>query len=151
MLKLIPTAIVALFLCFTAKAQMAEPVSWTFTATKLSNSEYQVTLTANIEQGWYVYSQEMPKKGPVPTKIDFEKNPNIVLDGKPLEVGSKKEVFDANFNMNVIKLEGKTQFVQKVKIVGDALSVRGNLVFMTCNGEMCMPPAKVNFNVPLDK
>ena len=94
-------------------------------------------------------AQDMSKKGPVPTKIDFEKNPNIVLDGKPLEVGSKKEVFDANFQMNVIKLEGKTQFVQKVKVVGDAASISGKLEFMTCNGQMCMPPAKVNFNVPL--
>ena len=129
---------------------MAEPVIWTFAATKISNTEYQVTFTANIEQGWYVYSQEMPKKGPIPTKIDFERNPNIVLDGKPLEIGLKKESFDANFNMNVIKLEGKTQFVQKVKIVGNAPSVRGNLEFMTCNGQMCMPPEKVDFNVSLN-
>ena len=150
MFKLISTVIVALF-TFTAKAQMAEPVNWSFTAKKVSNSEYQITLTANIEEGWYVYSQEMPKKGPVPTRIDFENNPNIVLDGKPLEIGHKKEAYDENFNMNVIKLEGKTEFVQKVKIVGNAPSVRGKLEFMTCNGQMCMPPTKVNFNVPLEK
>jgi hypothetical protein len=150
MLKLIPTLIVTLLLCFTANAQMATPVDWTFKATKLSSTEFQVTLTANIEQGWYVYSQEMPSKGPIPTKIDFEKNPNIILDGKPLEVGSKKEGYDANFDMNVIKLEGKTEFVQKVKIVGDATSINGKLEFMTCNGEMCMPPVKVKFSVPLN-
>lgn len=151
MLKVIPTVIVTLLLSFAANAQMAEPVNWSFTATKISNTEYQVTLTANIEDGWYVYSQEMPKKGPVPTKIDFEHNPNIILDGKPLEIGQKKEGFDQNFGMNVIKLEGKTQFVQKVKIVGNAPSVRGNLEFMTCNGQMCMPPEKLNFDVPLTK
>ena len=151
MFKLIHTVIVALLFTFTAKAQMAEPVNWSFTAKKVSSSEYQITLTANIEEGWYVYSQEMLKKGPVPTRIDFENNPNIVLDGKPLEIGHKKEAYDENFNMNVIKLEGKTEFVQKVKIVGDAPSVRGKLEFMTCNGQMCMPPTKVNFNVPLEK
>jgi Disulphide bond corrector protein DsbC len=150
MLKLIHTIIATLLVSFMANAQMATPVNWTFAAKKISDTEFQVTLTANIEEGWYVYSQEMPKKGPVPTKIDFEKNPNIILDGKPIEVGQKKEGFDANFNMNVIKLEGKTNFVQKVKIVGDASAIRGNLEFMTCNGEMCMPPTKVNFNVPLN-
>ncbi|MBL7816916.1 MAG: hypothetical protein JNL70_17975 [Saprospiraceae bacterium] len=151
MLKLIPTLFITLFFSFAVNAQMAEPVNWSFTATKLSSTEYQVTLTANIEEGWYVYSQEMAKKGPLPTKIDFVQDPNIVLDGKPQEIGQKKEIFDSNFNMTVIKLEGKTQFVQKVKIVGDAPSVRGNLMFMTCNGQMCMPPAKVNFTVPLAK
>ena len=151
LLKAISTAVVTLLLSFTAQAQMAEPVNWSFTATKISLTEFQITLTASIDEGWYVYSQEMVKKGPVPTKIDFDQNPNIILDGKPLEIGQKKEVFDANFNMTVIKLEGKTQFVQKVKIVGNTPSVRGNLEFMTCNGQMCMPPAKVNFDVPLNK
>ena len=150
-LKVISTAVITLLLSFTAQAQMAEPVNWSFTATKLSNTEFQITLTASIDEGWYVYSQEMPKKGPVPTKIDFDQNPNIILDGKPLEIGQKKEAFDANFGMTVIKLEGKTQFVQKVKVVGNTLSVRGNLEFMTCNGQMCMPPEKVKFDVPLNK
>lgn len=151
MQKAIPTIIITLLFSFPAKAQMAEPVNWSFTATKLSSTEFQITLSASIEEGWYVYSQEMPKKGPVPTKIDFEHNPNIILEGKPLEIGQKKEVFDANFNMNVIKLEGKTQFVQKVKIVGNTPSIKGNLEFMTCNGQMCMPPEKINFDVPLNK
>jgi hypothetical protein len=134
---------------FAAMAQMAQPVNWSFSATKVSASEYEVTLTANIEDGWYVYSQETPKKGPIPTKIDFEHNPNIILDGTTQEIGHKKEGFDQNFQTNVIKLEGKTQFVQKVKVVGETPSVRGNLVFMTCNGEMCMPPTNVKFDVPL--
>ena len=151
MLKLIPTVAFTLLLSFFANAQMAEPVNWSFSATKVSSSEYQVTLTASIEEGWYVYSQEMPKKGPIPTKIDFEHNPNIILDGKPQEIGQKKEAFDQNFQMTVIKLEGRTQFVQKVKVVGNAPSVRGNLIFMTCNGQMCMPPENVKFDVPLSK
>ncbi len=151
MLKAISAFVFTLFFSFSTQAQMAEPVNWSFTATKVSNTEYQVTLTASIEDGWYVYSQEMSKKGPVPTKIDFELNPNIILDGKPLEIGQRKEAFDANFNMTVIKLEGKTQFVQKVKIVGNTPSVKGKLEFMTCNGQMCMPPEKVNFDVPLNK
>jgi hypothetical protein len=151
MLKVIPTIVTALLLAFTAQAQLSEPVNWSFAATKLSNTEYQVTLTANIEDGWYVYSQETPTKGPVPTKINFDQNPNIILDGKPQEIGQKKEGFDQNFGTNVIKLEGKTQFVQKVKVVGNTPSVKGSLVFMTCNGQMCMPPTNVKFDVPLSR
>lgn len=151
MFKIVSSLIVTLFVSFAANAQMSQPVNWTFKASQLSNTEYQITLTANIEEGWYVYSQEMPNVGPIPTKIAFEKNPNIVFDGITQEVGTKKEILDANFNMNVIKLEGKTEFVQKVKIVGDALSVRGNLEFMTCNGQMCLPPTTIPFNIPLSK
>ena len=78
LLKAISTAVVTLLLSFTAQAQMAEPVNWSFTATKISLTEFQITLTASIDEGWYVYSQEMVKKGPVPTKIDFDQNPNII-------------------------------------------------------------------------
>ena len=146
------TTIIALLVFgFSATAQMAQPVQWTFEAKKLANGEHQITLIANIADGWYVYSQDMSSKGPIPTKIDFETSPNIVLEGKPQEIGSKKQMFDAAVNMDVIKLEGKMQFVQRVKILGEASSVRGNLMYMTCNVEMCMPPQDIKFNVPLTK
>ena len=149
MKKLFTTIIAALFLSFAAQAQMAEPVNWTFTAEKINANEYQIKLTANIEDGWFVYSQNLPKRGPVPTQIKFDENPNLVLNGKTEEVGAKKESFDETFNMTVIKFSGQTQFIQKVKVVGDALEVRGKLTFMTCNSETCMPPKKVAFNVSL--
>jgi hypothetical protein len=147
------TAISTFFAFFitiaSLQAQMAEPVNWSFSAEKLTDKEYEVKIIANIEDGWYVYSQEMKPVGPIPTKIDFELNPNIVLDGKPQEIGKKKEVYDANFQINVIKLEGKTQFVQRVKLVGNTPSVKGQLLFMTCNGESCLPPQEIKFDVPL--
>ena len=61
MKKLFTTIIAAVFLSFAAQAQMAEPVNWTFTAEKINANEYQIKLTANIEEGWYVYSQNLPK------------------------------------------------------------------------------------------
>jgi hypothetical protein len=83
------------------------------------------------------------------TCISFEPNAQVVLDGKTLEMGSRKEYFDPNFKMNVVKLSGKTQYIQKVKTLGDITTVTGKLIFMTCNGEMCMPPKKIEFKVPL--
>ncbi len=139
------------FSSFSAKAQLAEPVKWSFSAEKINNEEYKLTLKADIADGWYVYSQELPKMGPVPTQIKFDNNQSIVLDGKALEVGEKKEDFDPTFNMKVVKLTGQSQFVQKVKVVGGAASIKGNLMYMTCNGQMCMPPKKVEFNISLNR
>ncbi len=137
-------------LSFVATAQMAEPVKWSFKAEKISNNDYKVTLTASIEEGWYVYSQDLPNKGPIPTQIKFDKNPQIILDGKTVEMGTKKEDFDQNFNMTVTKLVGQTNYFQKVVRVGDAKEVKGSLFFMTCNGQVCMPPKKVDFNISLN-
>jgi thiol:disulfide interchange protein len=140
-----------MFFCFTAKAQMAEPVKWSFEATKINETEFEITLTASIEEGWYVYSQELSNKGPVPTQINFDKNPNIVLDGKPYEIGVKKEIFDENFNMTVAKLSDKTKYSQCIKLLGKTPSIKGKLTYMTCNGEMCLPPKNVEFNIDLNQ
>jgi hypothetical protein len=143
------TLTIALFCAQFTYAQMAEPVIWSFTAEKINESDYEITLTANIENGWYVYSQDLPKRGPVPTQIKFDSDPNIVFEGKPLEVGNKKEDFDPNFNMAVVKLTGRTKFVQKAKLVGGLPVIHGQLKYMTCNGEMCMPPKNVEFKIVL--
>lgn len=144
--------ILGILFCFSAKAQMAEPVRWSFQSEKISADEFKITITANIDEGWYVYSQDLSNKGPIPTRINFENNPQIVFEGKPLELGDKKEVFDQNFNTTVTKLLGKTTYSQLVKIPNKASSettVKGKLLYMSCNGEMCLPPRNVNFNISL--
>ena len=148
-MKTIAAVLLTCFFSFSAKAQLAEPVKWSFKSEKIGTNNYKVTLTASIEEGWYVYSQDLPNKGPIPTSIKFEKNPQIIFEGKPVELGNKKEDFDQNFNMTVTKLSGQTTYSQKIVCTGDAPSVKGALTFMTCNGEMCMPPKQVDFNISL--
>jgi Disulphide bond corrector protein DsbC len=134
-----------------ASAQLAEPVKWSFNAQPLVDNEYEVTLTADIADGWFLYSQYLPSDdGPIRTTIQFEKHPALELKGKTEENGHKKEGFDQMFGMNVIKFSGKTQFVQKVVVKAtDLNAVRGTLQYMTCNGQMCMPPKDLPFNVNL--
>lgn len=149
-MRKILTLSIALFCAQFMYAQMAEPVIWSFTAEKINSTDYEITLTANIENGWYVYSQNLPKRGPVPTQINFTSDPNIVFEGKPQEVGTKKEDYDANFDMSVIKLSGRTKFIQKAKLVGGVPVIHGKLKYMTCNGEMCLPPKNVEFKIVLE-
>lgn len=145
--------VIAAFIFFTVgvKAQMSEPVKWSFKSEKISNSEsdYEITLIADIQEGWYVYSQEISGRGPIPTKINFEQNPNLQLQGKPMEIGDKKEIFDQNFNINVTKLSGTTQFIQKAIVKGGLPLIKGQLLYMTCNGQVCLPPKRINFDVVL--
>ena len=142
--------VLGLVLNSSVRAQLAEPVQWSFKAEKISTTEYKVTLTATMDEGWYVYSQDLSGKGPVATRINFDPSKNIVFEGKPLELGNKKEVFDQNFNMTVTKLLGKTTYEQMIKLNGNEKStVKGKLLYMTCNGQMCMPPKNIDFNIPL--
>ena len=143
--------ICGIMLSISAKAQLAEPVKWSFKAEKISTTEYKVTLTATMDEGWFVYSQDLSAKGPVATRINFDPSQNIEFEGKPLELGNKKEVFDQNFNMTVTKMLGKTTYEQLIKLnSSETSSVKGKLLYMTCNGEMCMPPKNIDFNIALN-
>ncbi|MEL6925114.1 MAG: protein-disulfide reductase DsbD domain-containing protein [Bacteroidota bacterium] len=129
--------------------QQSQPVKWTFDAEKTAANEYDITFTADAESGWYVYSQFLEDGGPIPTSFNFDDNQGVELVGKAREIGKKKEGFDKLFEMKVISFSGKTKFVQKIKTPAGATSVKGFLEFMTCNGETCLPPTEVTFNIPL--
>lgn len=136
---------------FVAKAQMIEPVNWSYKSEQVGDNEYKISIIASIEAGWYMYSQDLNTETPVPTRIQIENNTSVSLEGKTLEIGSKKDSYDSNFHVNVKQLSGRTVYVQRIKVAANTPSVKGSLRYMTCNGQMCMPPKKVDFTVSLSQ
>jgi len=132
---------------FTSFAQL-EPVKWSFKAEKVSDGEYDIIFTASIDKGWSVYSPLMEAEdGPIPTTFEFYNN-DIKEVGETREAGNKKETFDANFGMDLVKFSGRAKFTQRVK-VDDSKKVVGVLTYMTCDEESCLPPEDVSFEIGL--
>ncbi len=143
-------AIIFLFsFCFFSVCQaQLEPVKWTFEAEKVSDSEYDIVITADIDNGWSVYSQHIEEEaGPVPTSVNIFND--IELVGKSKEAGLKQESYDENFGMNLVKFSRKARFTQRVKVVADTTMVQGQLTYMTCDSESCLPPTDVDFSIAL--
>ncbi len=65
-----------LLITTTSYSQILEPVKWTTDTKKLSDTEYELIIVATIEQDYHLYSQNVPKNGPVPTTFIFEKSNN---------------------------------------------------------------------------
>ena len=64
-------------LMFTA-VQAQNPVSWTFSAKKIDDKTYEVHMTANIQSGWHLYSQNQPDDAiAIPTGFTINNNPLI--------------------------------------------------------------------------
>ncbi|MCB0661725.1 MAG: hypothetical protein KDC24_03210 [Saprospiraceae bacterium] len=137
------------FVGLSAQAQIYSPVSWTFDAEKISDTEYYLQFHADIDKGWVVYSQYISDEGPVPTGFFYESPKDLVLVGKNEEIGHKKETYDKLFDMELIKLSGAVLFKQKVKVPAGKKSVSGYLTFMTCDDEKCLPPTDVDFTITL--
>jgi len=127
------------------------PVKWSFEAEKVNDIEYNIIITANIDNGWSVYSQYLESQnGPVPTSFQFYDGRDISLVGKTDESGMKKESFDDLFGMTLVKYSKKAKFTQRIKIAGQPDSIKGNLTYMTCDATSCLPPTNLDFDIALN-
>ncbi len=124
-----------------------EPVHWHFEKKDLGNGEYLLSFQATMDDGWYIYSQDLADGGPLPTEFYFQPNGNIsFIDSKPKEVSNhKKEGYDNYFEMDVIKYAKEVTFQQQIKSSDPATEISGYVRFMTCDAERCLPPQNVDF------
>lgn len=124
------------------------PVQWFFSAKKVSDTEYDLVLTAQVNKGWYIYSQYMESdEGPIPTSFTFAPNDQYELLGETQEEGHRKEAFDDIFGITLVKYSEEVQFTQRILLKGALDKVSGSLDFMTCNDERCLPPTTVKFEI----
>jgi len=143
----------ALLIGFAAFAQQGlNPVSWTFSAKKTSDKTYEVHMTANIQSGWHIYSQNQPSEAiAYPTNVTINNNPLVKLDGQVKELGKLEKYKDETVNATNHQYSNKVDFVQVVKIKSAAkTNLTGSVVFQTCDDHKCLPPKTVNFNVALN-
>ena len=137
-------------MALAAKSQL-NPVSWSYSVQKLSDKKYALRITATIQSGWHLYSQEQPKDAVAePTSFAFNKNPLLSMEGKIKEEGKLEKFHDAKLDISANQYSSKVDFVQEVKLKANAkTNVSGSVRFQTCNDEKCLPPKTVTFSVAL--
>lgn len=150
-MKFISKLTVLFFLIgFVSNAQIFNPVSWDTSVEKLNDSEFNLLITATIDDGWHLYAQEVPEGGPIPTTISFvEQEGNFMLLGTPAE-GEGHEEYDQVFQMNIKYFEGRAVFKQKVRLLTDEqVKILGSLEFMVCDDTNCLPPDVIDLSFEL--
>jgi thiol:disulfide interchange protein DsbD len=144
--------IILLWLClFTlqAYAKIDTPVHWKFASAKVSQDKYAVSFTANIDNGWHLYSQFLKSGGPVPTSFKFESTPGLTMVDKVTEKPEAKSGFDQSFQMTILYHEHQVTFTQIIKTADPKAHLTGSLNFMVCSGQKCLPPSDVSFDIPV--
>jgi thiol:disulfide interchange protein DsbD len=149
-MKKIVFALIFMFIFNIGFAQVENPVSWVFSATKISAKQYELHMSATVDGNWHIYSQQAGE-GPEPTSFTFVKNPLVKLDGKVKEVGKLESLYDPNFKSTLKFYNGKVDFVQKVNVKFTANTViKGTVVYMVCNDRRCLPPKEIPFSIKLE-
>ncbi len=146
-MKKISLLLLILFSSIVSFSQIYEPVKWSTSVDKISESEFELIATATIDQGWHLYSQSIPEDGPIPTTFSFKD-----IDGKYKLVGKTKEdegheEFDKVFEMNIKYFEDKASFKQRILLLtNDKIDITETVEFMVCDDSNCLPPTEVELN-----
>ncbi|WP_271393294.1 protein-disulfide reductase DsbD family protein [Aequorivita sinensis] len=134
----------------TVQSQILDPVKWSTSVKKISETEYDLISKATIEGGWHLYSQVVPEGGPLPTVFTFEENNAYKTIGKVKE-GKGVTELDPVFDMIITFFSNTATFTQRVQLTGDkGTTVKGEVEFMVCDDTRCLPPNYVDliFKIP---
>lgn len=142
------TIILSLMLfAFGANAQMLEPIVWSSTIKMTSNNEGVMTFKASIDDGWHLYSFDLPENGPNATKISFEKTSGIELLGEIVPSRQPIDTVDLVFNIRVGWWDADVEFSQKFMVLEEGkYDIAGEIYFQACNGETCIAPTTETFD-----
>ncbi|MEP3836764.1 MAG: cytochrome c biogenesis protein CcdA [Algibacter sp.] len=129
---------------FVGSSQVLDPVKWSTSVEKISDTEYVLITKATIDSGWHLYSQNVPQDGPIPTTFTFDDNGGqIQLVGNTSE-GQGHTVNDPVFEMTIKFFENMAIFKQKINVKGDVSAVQAFVEFMVCDDARCLPPTEVD-------
>lgn len=134
-----------LLFSLTAMAQQ-NPVHFSVQQKQVLPTEVEVVFTAKIDQGWHVYSTNLPADGPTSASLHVDKAEGVTPVGKLTTRGKELNVYDKTFEMKLRYFENSVGFVQRYKITAKTYSIKGYLEYGACNDEMCLPPTQVEFN-----
>jgi thiol:disulfide interchange protein DsbD len=128
-----------------------EPVKWSTSVEKISDTEYVLVSTATVDDHWHLYSQEVPEGGPIPTTFEYALGDDAVLVGKTIEEKGVT-IDDKVFQMKVKYFEGSSDFRQRIKLSNkDLKTVTSEVGFMACDDKQCLTPSYVDLEFDLTK
>lgn len=143
--------VVLLFLTsIMSYGQIHNPIKWSTSVKKISDKEAELIATASLEGDWHLYSQNIPKGGPVPTLFSF------TGDKRYLKKGNTKEdeghvVDDEMFDMRIKYFDTKAVFKQRIRLkTTEKFVIKGTVEYMVCSGENCLPPKEIDLSFSIN-
>jgi thiol:disulfide interchange protein len=148
-LSLLLVLILFLFSFTSGKAQMVDPVSWSYSVKQLNDSIYELHFTAVIEAPWHMYSQTVPDDGPNPMVFTFEPSTSYQRIDSVVEVTKAEEEYDKMFSMTVQYFALEAKFMQKIKaLTKEPFQVKGIVDYQLCDDKSCtLGEADFGFNI----
>lgn len=140
MKKFLSLTLILLGIYTSLQAQIYDPVKWKTSVEQVSDSTYYLISNVTIENGWHLYSQNVPDGGPIPTTFTYKNSSQFDLIDATTEPDGI-EIDDKVFEMRIKFFENQATFKQLIKVKDPSLSIiQGEVEFMVCDDKNCLPP-----------
>lgn len=124
-------------------------VDWTVQKIDQDGDILIVEITATLNKGWMLYSQHTAQGGPIPTSFNFNTTEAFELIGGVEESDNVITEISDMFGMEVSSFKDRAVFSQKLKVLNSGTAFSGEVRFMLCNHEKCLPPRVESFSIIL--
>lgn len=149
-MKKIALLLFAYLTVFAAKGQIIEPIKWTFDSGQ-DQRDVELIFNADIDEGWHLYDTYLPEGGPIATQIVFEDSSFFDVVGELISDPQPVEKFDPTFQMDLRYFSDKVTLTQHIRLHhDDPVEIKGYVLFMGCDDEMCLPPNEAAFTFRLN-
>ena len=137
-------------------ASAQTPVKWTIAppadARADAGQSFDVSITAEVSRGWYIYGLEQTKGGPYPLAIEIAKDSPFSLGGV-IQAPVPETKLDEGFKMNVRIHRDRATFRIPVQVAAGAVpgahELRVLVTYQTCNDVVCHPATEVPLTVAM--
>ena len=102
-------------------------------------SDAKIVFYATIEEGYYMYSTDIPKGGPMPITIRITESVGVEMVGNLTPVDEPNTKYESAFNMNVNYFTEAADFEQNFKILDENYVIKGYLRYQACGTAGCVP------------
>jgi thiol:disulfide interchange protein DsbD len=144
-MKKLTLVFLAFFIAFSAFSQIIEPIKWTFDSQQ-NGKDVELIFEASIDENWHLYDTYLPEGGPIATQIVFEDSTLFNFVGELQKDPQPVEKYDNIFQLNLRFFSDRATLTQKIRLKSDdPVEIKGYVLFMGCDDEMCLPPNEAEF------
>jgi len=142
--------LLTIFVTLNSFSQIVDPVEWSTSVEKISETKYKLITKAAIDRGWHLYSQNVPENGPIPTLFTYKNDGTFVVEGKTKEEEGET-VDDPVFEMKIKFFSDSATFEQIIEVTDKTTKILGTVYFMVCNDSQCSAPTEVDLEFVVKK
>ena len=122
------------------RAQIIDPVKWSFAIQDLNENEFDLVATALVDPQFHIYSTKMPELGPLPTVFEFESSSDFEVVGEARDAIQGEKYYDDIFEVEYVQFKGTAVYAQRLKKLTDKpFVVVGTIAGQACKDGSCVP------------